>query len=58
MGKDIVVFDVATTGLEVLQDEIIEFAALRIRDGKIQGSCHFLVLPEQEITSKVLRLTV
>ena len=57
MGKDIVVFDVATTGLEVSQDEIIEFAALRIRDGKIQGSCHFLVLPEQEITSKVLRLT-
>lgn len=57
MGKDIVVFDVATTGLEVLQDEIIEFAALRIRDGKIQGSCHFLVLPEQEITSKVLSLT-
>jgi len=57
LGKDIVVFDVATTGLEVVQDEVIEFAALRIRDGKIQGSCHFLVLPEQEITSKVLRLT-
>ena len=57
LGKDIVVFDVATTGLEVLQDEIIEFAALRIRDGEIQGSCHFLVLPEQEITTKVLRLT-
>jgi ATP-dependent DNA helicase DinG len=57
LGKDIVVFDVATTGLEVLQDEIIEFAALRIRAGKIQGSCHFLVRPEQEITSKVLTLT-
>lgn len=57
MGKDIVVFDVATTGLEVLQDEIIEFAALRIRDGKIQATCHFLVLPDQEITSKVLSLT-
>lgn len=57
MRKDIVVFDVATTGLQVLQDEIIEFAALRIRDGKIQASCHFLVLPEQEITSKILRLT-
>ncbi|MFZ3132449.1 MAG: exonuclease domain-containing protein [Desulfosporosinus sp.] len=54
---DIVGFDVATTGLEVLQEEIIEFAALRIRDGKIQGSCHFLVLPEQEITSEVLKLT-
>lgn len=57
LRKDIVVFDVATTGLQVLQDEIIEFAALRIRDGKIQASCHFLVLPEQEITSKILRLT-
>ena len=57
MGKDIVVFDVATTGFEVLQDEIIEFAAFRIRDGKIQGSCHFLVRPEQEITNKLLRLT-
>ena len=56
MGKDIVVFDVATTGLEVLQDEIIGFSAFRIRDGLIQGSCHFLVLPEQEITSKVLRI--
>jgi len=57
LGKDIVVFDAATTGLEVMQDEIIEFAALRIRDGKIQGTCHFLVLPEQEITSKVLSVT-
>lgn len=56
LSKDIVIFDVATTGLEVLQDEIIEFAALRIRNGKLQGSIHFLVLPEQEITSKVLRL--
>ncbi|KGP76810.1 exonuclease [Desulfosporosinus sp. Tol-M] len=54
MGRDIVVFDVATMGLEVLQDEIIEFAALRIRNGKIQGSCQFLFLPEQEITSEVL----
>ena len=57
MGNDIVVFDVTTTGLEVLQDEIIEFAAIRIREGLIQRSCHFLVLPEQEITSEVLRLT-
>lgn len=50
-------FDVVTTGLEVMQDEIIEFAALRIRDGEIQDSCHFLVLPEQEITSKILGIT-
>ncbi|MDR3602731.1 MAG: helicase C-terminal domain-containing protein [Desulfosporosinus sp.] len=57
MGKDIVVFDVETTGLEVEQDEIIEFSALRIRNGQIQESCHFLVQPEQEITGKILTLT-
>ncbi|MDR3584438.1 MAG: helicase C-terminal domain-containing protein [Desulfosporosinus sp.] len=57
MRKDIVVFDVETTGLEVEQDEIIEFAALRIRNGQIQESCHFLVQIEQEITGKILMLT-
>lgn len=57
MGKDIVVFDVETTGLELEQDEIIEFTALRIRNGQIQESCHFLVRPEQEITGKILTLT-
>ncbi|ODA39388.1 DinG family ATP-dependent helicase YoaA [Desulfosporosinus sp. BG] len=57
VGKDIVVFDVETTGLEVEHDEIIEFAALRIRNGQIQESCHFFVQPEQEITSKTLMRT-
>ena len=57
MHKDIVIFDVETTGLEVEQDEIIEFAALRIRNGQIQESCHFLVQIEQEITGKILMLT-
>ena len=57
MGKDIVVFDIETTGLEVEQDEIIEFAALRIRNGQIQESCHFLVQPEQELTDKIFMLT-
>lgn len=57
LSKDVVVFDIVTTGLEVLQDEIIDFAALRIREGKVQESCHFLVLPKQEINGKVLELT-
>ncbi|SPF56771.1 Exonuclease family protein [Candidatus Desulfosporosinus infrequens] len=57
MSKDIVFFDIETTGLEVEQNEVIEFAALRIRNGQIQESCHFLVQLEQEITVKVLMLT-
>ncbi|WP_199241756.1 helicase C-terminal domain-containing protein [Desulfosporosinus sp. Sb-LF] len=57
MGKDIVVFDVETTGLEGEQDEIVEFAALRIHDGEIQESCHFLIRPNQRITSKIIALT-
>jgi ATP-dependent DNA helicase DinG len=57
VGKNIVVFDVETTGSEAEQDEIIEFAALRIRNGQIQESCHFLVRPEQGITGKILMLT-
>ncbi|HEY8910519.1 MAG TPA: helicase C-terminal domain-containing protein [Desulfosporosinus sp.] len=40
MGKDIVVFDLGTSGLEGEQVEIIEFAALRIRNGQIQESYH------------------
>lgn len=56
MGKDIVVFDVVTTSSEAEQDEIIEFAALRICNGQIQESCHFLVQPGQ-IISKTLKLT-
>ncbi len=57
MAKDIVVFEVETMGFEGDQGEIIEFAALRIREGKIQESCHFLVRPEQGITSEILILT-
>lgn len=57
MNKDIVIFDIATTGLEVLQDDIIEFAALRLRDDEILECCHFLILPEQELTAEALTLT-
>lgn len=56
MDKNLVIFDIVTTGLAVLQDEILEFAAQRVCDGKIQESCHFFVLPEQEITDEMLGL--
>ena len=49
MRKDIVVFDVETTDSEVEQAEIMEFSALRIRNGQIQESCHFLVRTIRDI---------
>lgn len=54
MGKDIVVFDVETLGLKSEREEIIEFAALRVRNGLIQESCHFPIRPEQGVTDNTL----
>lgn len=50
MGKDIVVFDIETAGSESESAEILEFAALRIRNGEIQESCCFF-RPELESIS-------
>ena len=57
LDNEIVVFDVATTGGEITQGEIIEFAALRIRKGEVQSSCHFLFQPVQDINDTTLKLT-
>lgn len=55
MGKDIVIFDIETAESGNHLDEIIEFAALRICDGQIQESCHFIFRLEQEITTDILK---
>lgn len=54
MDKEIVVFDIRTTDLEGYQNEISEFAALRIRNGLIHESCHYLLRPNQGISRKVM----
>lgn len=52
-----VVIDVETTGLDPSKDHLIEIAALRVRDGKIEDSFSSLVKPSVEIDSFISDLT-
>ncbi len=49
--KDYVVFDLETTGLSPLQDEIIEISGIRVREGKTAGEYSTLVNPGRKIPS-------
>lgn len=42
---DLVVFDVETTGLNPMTDEVIEFSAVRVRKGKVTDRLHLFVRP-------------
>jgi DNA polymerase-3 subunit epsilon len=57
--RDIVVFDLETTGLDPYYDEIIEIAAIRILDGEIAADQHFhtLVKPKRAIPLDVTLIT-
>lgn len=55
-GK-IVVIDLITTGLDIYHDEIIEFAAWCVQDGKEPEATHFLVQPRKQVPERILRLT-
>lgn len=52
MINDITIFDFETTGLDQVNDRIVEMAALRIRDGKVIGSFQTLVHQTKEINPK------
>lgn len=52
-----IAFDIETTGLNPLSDEIIEIAALKINDGKIIDKFHSLVKPNKKIPKKIIELT-
>lgn len=63
-GKNLLVFpencciiDLETTGLDTEYDEIIEVAALRIRNGQITESFSRLVKPASEISEFITELT-
>ena len=57
MKGTFVVIDLETTGLDRYKDEILEFGAWRIEEGKQPQNLQFLLNPEQEVPSKVLGLT-
>ena len=50
MSKEIeVVLDVETTGLDYTRERIIEFAAVKLEDGKIVDTFETLINPHQHI---------
>ncbi|EFO81456.1 DNA polymerase III, epsilon subunit [Oscillochloris trichoides DG-6] len=52
-----VALDVETTGLQAGIDEIIEFAAVKFRDGEILERFSQLIAPRQPLPLKITRLT-
>ncbi len=56
-GKDIIVFDLETTGFNPDKDEIIEIGAVKIRNGMTIEEFHTYVRPGQKISSFIQDLT-
>ncbi len=57
LPKDYTVIDLETTGLSPRCDEIIELAAIRVRDGEIQDSYQQLVKPKVGISEFISSIT-
>lgn len=57
MSGEYVVFDIETTGLDILNDGITEIGAVKIKNGKICEKWTTFVKPDQAITSKITELT-
>lgn len=53
----LVVVDLETTGLNPVQDEIIEFAAVRVANGQIEDTFHSLIRPDSAVPKEVTELT-
>lgn len=56
-NKDFVVFDIETTGLSNFTDKIIEFGAVKIRDGKIIDIFEEFVNPQEPLSDFTTELT-
>ena len=41
--QDIVIFDTETTGLDVLNDDVVQIAAIRVRQGKVADSLNIFI---------------
>lgn len=52
-----VVFDIETTGLDSLSNEIIEIGALKVKDGKVVDTFDHLIKPSHPISDFITNLT-
>ncbi|MFW5889014.1 MAG: PolC-type DNA polymerase III [Bacillota bacterium] len=52
-----VVFDIETTGLSVVHDDLIEIGAVKVKNGAILGEFGELIEPESKITNFTTNLT-
>ncbi len=57
LDKDIVVFDIETTGLDFLTEKITEIGAVKIKNGEICEMFHSLVNPQKQISPKITKIT-
>ncbi len=56
LDNDLLVFDLETTGLNPIEDEIVEVGAVKISQGKIVETFETLVKPLQIIPEEVIRV--
>ena len=56
-GKEFVVFDLETTGLNYLSDSIIEIGAVKIRDGVITEIFSSFINPQIPIPERITKIT-
>lgn len=57
LGREYVVFDLETTGLEAQEEDIIEIGAVRIKDGVMQETFSSFVKPSKLIPEKITQIT-
>lgn len=57
LDKDVVVFDIETTGFSPVTNEIIEIGAVKIRNGEITDGFSVFVKPSKPIPNKISELT-
>jgi DNA polymerase III epsilon subunit family exonuclease len=56
-NTEYVVFDLETTGLDVMSNGITEIGAVKIIDGKIAEEFHSLIKPDYPISDEIVRIT-
>ncbi len=56
-GQEIVFFDVETTGLNPVRDEIIEIGAVCVKNGVTTGTFEALIRPSAPVSAEITRIT-